>query len=95
VPNQVELAQEIAAANPPSGGFTPSQAVTNLLNLFPQPTGFNGEAGTVPGTVADKNDVNSLIAKIDHQPSSNYQITGRYAFAQSNQVFPLGGLGEG
>ncbi|MGD0791924.1 MAG: TonB-dependent receptor [Terriglobales bacterium] len=97
VPNQVELAQEIAAANPPSGseGFTPSQAVTNLLNLFPQPTGFNGSAGTVPGTVADKNDVNSLIAKIDHQLSSNYQITGRYAFAQSSQVFPLGGLGGG
>ena len=95
VPNQVELAQEIAAANPPSGGFTPSQAVTNLLNLFPQPTGFNGSAGTVPGTVADKNDVNSLIAKIDHQLSSTNQITGRYAFAQSNQVFPLGGLGGG
>ena len=71
VPNQVELAQEIAAANPPNEGFTPSQAVTNLLNLFPQPTGFNGSAGTVPGTVADKNDVNSLIAKIDHQLNSN------------------------
>ncbi len=95
VPNQVELAQEIATANAPSEGFTPSQAVTNLLNLFPQPTGFNGSAGTVPGTVADKNDVNSLIAKIDHQLSSNYQITGRYAFAQSSQVFPLGGLGGG
>jgi carboxypeptidase family protein len=95
VPNQVELAQEIAVANPPGSGFTPSQAVTNLLNLFPQPTGFNGESGTVPGTVADQNDVNSLIAKIDHQLSSNEQITGRYAFAQSYQVFPLGGLGGG
>src|SRR5208337_4598546 len=88
VPNQVELAQEIAVANAPSEGFTPSPAVTNLLGLFPQPTGFNGESGTVPGTVADKNNVNSLIAKIDHQLSSNYQITGRYAFAQSTQVFP-------
>jgi hypothetical protein len=95
VPNQVQLAQEIAAANPPSGGFTPSPAVTNLLNLFPQPTGFNGESGTVPGTVADKNNVDSLIAKIDHQLSSHYQLTGRYAFAQSDQVFPLGGLGGG
>ena len=95
VPNQVELAQEIAAANPPSAGFTPSQAVTNLLGLFPQPTGFNGSTGTVPGTVADQNDVNSLIAKIDHQLSPNEQITGRYAFAQSYQVFPLGGLGGG
>ena len=96
VPNQVALAQEIAAANPPNGvSFTPSQAVTNLLNLFPQPTGFNGETGTVPGSVADKNDVNSLIAKIDHQFSYTEQITGRYAFAQSSQVFPLGGLGGG
>ena len=96
VPNQVELAQEIAAANPPNGpGFTPSPAVTNLLSLFPQPTGFNGEAGTVPGTVADKNNVDSFIAKLDHQLRSNDQITGRYAFAQSYQVFPLGGLGGG
>ncbi len=95
VPNQVQLAQEIAAANPPTAGFTPSQAVTNLLNLFPQPTGFNGSTGTVPGTVADQNDVNSFIAKIDHQLTSTEQITGRYAFAQSYQVFPLGGLGGG
>jgi hypothetical protein len=95
VPNQVQLAQEIAAANPPAAGFTPSQAVTNLLNLFPQPTGFNGTTGTVPGTVADQNDVNSLIAKIDHQLNSNEQVTARYAFAQSYQVFPLGGLGGG
>ncbi len=93
VPNQVQLAQEIAAAN--LGGSAPSQAITNLLGLFPQPTGFNGSTGTVPGTVADQNDVNSLIAKIDHQLSSNEQITGRYAFAQSYQVFPLGGLGGG
>src|SRR5208337_2578171 len=95
VPNQVQLAQEIAAANPPALGFTPSQAITNLLNLFPQPTGFNGTTGTVPGTVADQNDVNSLIAKIDHQLNSNEQLTARYAFAQSYQVFPLGGLGGG
>ena len=96
VPNQVALAQQIAAANPPNGvSFTPSQSVTNLLNLFPQPTGFNGETGTVPGSVADKNDVNSLIAKIDNQLTNTEQITGRYAFAQSSQVFPLGGLGGG
>ena len=96
VPNQVALAQEIAAANPPNGvSLLPSQAITNLLSLFPQPTGFNGESGTVPGTVADKNDVSSLIAKIDHQLSYTEQITGRYAFAQSTQVFPLGGLGGG
>ncbi len=97
VPNQVQLAQQIAAANPPQGStnFTPSTAITNLLNLFPQPTAFNGSSGTVPGTVADKNDVNSLIAKIDHQLNANHQLTARYAFAQSDQVFPLGGLGGG
>ena len=31
----------------------------------------------------DKNDVDSFIAKVDHQFSSNESITGRYAFARS------------
>jgi hypothetical protein len=91
VPNQIALAQQLAAAN----GVTPSAQLTSLLALFPAPTGFNGSSGTVPGTVADKNDVNSLIAKVDHQFSQNETLTARYALAQSDQVFPLGGLGGG
>jgi hypothetical protein len=88
---QIQNAQILAQAN---GVPNPSQALTSLLGFFPAPASFNGTAGTVPGTVADKNDGNNLIAKIDHQISPNESLTGRYAFAQSTQVFPLGGLGS-
>lgn len=89
---QIQNAQILAAAN---GVTTPNPALNSLLSFFPAPTGFNGTAGTVPGTVADKNDVSSLIGKIDHAISPSESLTGRYAFAQSTQVFPLGGLGGG
>jgi Carboxypeptidase regulatory-like domain/TonB dependent receptor len=85
---QIQEAAIIAQAN---NGNTPvNPALTKLLGLFP-----SSQTGSLPGTVKDKNDVNSLIAKIDHQFSSNESLTARYAFAQSNQVFPLGGLGGG
>jgi len=85
---QIQEAAIIAQAN---NGNTPvSTALTELLGLFP-----SSPSGSLPGTVRDKNDVNSLIAKIDHQFSSNESLTARYAFAQSDQVFPLGGLGGG
>ena len=85
-PTQIAEAQQLVAGN----GMTPSQALTNMLGLFPVST-----TGTAPGSVEDKNDVDSFIAKIDHQVTSNESITGRYAFARSQQVFPLGGLGFG
>ena len=83
---QITQAQALIAGN----GLAPSQALTNVLGLFPAST-----TGTAPGSVEDKNDVDSFIAKIDHQVTSNESITGRYAFARSQQVFPLGGLGFG
>jgi len=89
---QIQNAQILAEAN---GVPNPSKALTSLLGFFPAPTGFNGTAGTVAGTVADKNDGNNLIAKIDHEIGPNESLTGRYAFSQSTQVFPLGGLGGG
>lgn len=85
-PTQITQAQQLVAGN----GTTPSQALTNMLGLFPAST-----TGTAPGSVEDKNDVDSFIAKIDHQFTSNESITGRYAFARSQQTFPLGGLGFG
>jgi len=88
-PAQITAAQVIAVAN----GVTPSPALTSILNFFPKPTGFNGVAGTFPETVKDKNDVDSLIAKVDHQISSAEQVSARYAYASSQQIFPLGGLG--
>src|SRR5438067_2935197 len=83
---QITEAQQLVAGN----GITPSQALTNMLSLFPA-----SSTGTTPGSVEDKNDVDSFIAKIDHQFSSIESITGRYAFARSQQIFPLGGLGFG
>ncbi|HZU43802.1 MAG TPA: carboxypeptidase regulatory-like domain-containing protein [Terriglobales bacterium] len=63
-------------------------ALENLLNLFPQ-----SDTGTVPGSTKDSNDVNSFIVKIDHKLSDKHQLSGRYAFADSNQTFPFGGIG--
>jgi Carboxypeptidase regulatory-like domain len=88
VPTQTQItqAQQLVAGN----GVAPSQALTNMLALFPVST-----TGTAPGSVEDKNDVDSFLVKVDHQLASTESITGRYAFARSQQVFPLGGLGFG
>lgn len=90
--NQITAAQTLVEGN----GVTPSPALTNILTqIFPTATGFNGTSGTLAGSVLDKNDVDSFIVKIDHQISQSESLTGRYAFARSTQVFPLGGLGFG
>jgi hypothetical protein len=91
VPTQEQIAQ--AQADAIANGVTPSPALTTFLGFFPQATGFNGITGTVPSSIRDKNDVNSLIAKIDQAITNDEQFSTRYAFAQSTQTFPLGGLG--
>src|SRR6266852_835243 len=91
VPTQAQITQ--AQADAIANGVTPSPALTTFLGFFPQATGSNGITGTVPSAIRDKNDVNSLIAKIDQAISTNEQLSARYAFAQSTQTFPLGGLG--
>jgi len=92
LPNQTAAAQFLVEGNE----VTPSPALTNILTeIFPAPTGFNGTSGTLPGSVKDTNNVDSLIAKLDHAITASESLTGRYAFAQSQQVFPLGGLGLG
>ena len=78
-----------------STGATPNPALTQILSYFPTATGFNGTEGTLAGSVKDSNDVDSLIVKLDHDFSDRQQLTGRYAYASSQQVFPLGGLGAG
>ena len=88
-PTQIANAQADAIAS----GITPNPALTAILGQFPQPTGFNGATGTLAGTVKDKNDVNSAIGKLDYNINSTELLTGRYAYASSQQVFPLGGLG--
>src|SRR6201998_772464 len=92
LPHQITAAQTLIEGE----GGTPSPALTNILtSIFPTATGFNGTSGTLAGSVQDKNDVDSLIAKVDHQITDSESLTGRYAFARSQQVFPLGGLGFG
>ena len=93
-PQSILLGQQLAVAQ---GITTPNPALTKVLGFFPSPvsTSDGGLVGSLPGTVADKNDGNNLIAKIDHQISASESLTGRYAFSQSTQVFPLGNLGSG
>ncbi len=70
-------------------GTPASPALTSLLTrFFPAST-----SGVAPGVVHDSNDVDSMIAKIDQQFSDRESLSARYAFASSQQTFPLGGLG--
>ncbi len=89
--NQISGAQALVASN----GLTPSPALTNILGLFQSLPGYNGTSGTIAGTDLDKNSVDSFILKVDHQLTQTESLTGRYALARSQQVFPLGGLGFG
>jgi len=90
-PGQIAQAQRYVL----STGVTPNPALTKMLSFFPQPTGFKGSTGTVAGSVKDKNDVDSFIVKLDQMIGLREQLSGRYAYASSQQVFPLGGLGSG
>jgi len=100
VPTQAQIneAQQLVPTfitNPPSPPVTPSPALTTILGLYQSLPGYNGTSGTIGGTDLDKNSVDSFIVKVDHQLTSSESLTGRYAFARSQQVFPLGGLGFG
>jgi hypothetical protein len=82
---QISEAQAIMAGS----GAPASPVLTSILTkFFPA-----SSSGTVPGVVHDSNDVDSLIAKIDHQFTGNETLSGRYAYASSQQTFPLGSLG--
>ncbi len=63
-------------------------ALDAILDIYP-----TSDSPTIPGVVRDKNDGNNFIVKLDHAASNNEQITARYAFAQSDQVFPFGSVG--
>src|SRR3984893_16940066 len=90
----VPTASQIAAAQGKvvTDGFTVNPALTSVLKLFPQPTGVNPVTGmgTLAGNVNDTNNGDSFIVKVDHALSRKEQLSGRYALAQSEQLFPLG-----
>jgi len=87
VPTQAQISEAEAIM---TGMGTPaSPALTGILTkFFPVST-----TGLAPGVVHDTNDVDSLIAKVDHQFNERETLSARYAYASSQQVFPLGGLG--
>ncbi len=82
---QRDAARQIAQDN---GVETINPALESILNFYPQ-----SDTGVVASVVNDKNDMDSLIGKIDHNISQTEQLSGRYAFARSQQVFPLGSAG--
>jgi len=63
-------------------------ALDAILDIYPA-----SDSPTIPGVVRDKNDGNNFIVKLDHAATNNEQITARYAFSQSDQVFPFGSPG--
>ncbi|MGH9677570.1 MAG: hypothetical protein ACRD36_10755, partial [Candidatus Acidiferrum sp.] len=63
-------------------------ALDKIVAFFP-----TSDTNSLAASVRDQNDNNNLIAKIDHRLSDKFMLTGRYAFGQSDQVFPLGSLG--
>jgi len=91
----VPTQQQIAQAEVDVGG-TVNPALVSILNyFFPNvPSAPPGASSAlVPYSVKDKNDVNSLIAKVDRSFSASETLSARYAFAQSKQIFPLGNPG--
>ncbi len=84
--DQITAGQSLAAGE----GVPANPALTSILGFYP-----SSSTGAVAGQVRDKNDVDSLLVKVDHQLSSSQSFSGRYAFARSQQIFPLGGLGFG
>jgi hypothetical protein len=86
VPTIGEIAHARAIALGLDGVVNPG--LDAVLAFYPQST-----VNSIPGVVQDKNDGNNFILKLDHNLSNNELLTGRYALAQSYQVFPFGSPG--
>jgi len=84
--SQIQLARNIAMGVNPGGVINP--ALDAILAFYPK-----SNVSQIPGVVRDKNDGNNLIAKIDENLTNTELLTGRYAFSQSDQVFPFGSPG--
>jgi hypothetical protein len=92
VPTRAEIAQARAVAQGINGGVI-NPGLDAVLAFYPE-----SDTNQIPGVVHDKNDGNNFIAKLDHSLSGQELLTGRYAFSQSDQVFPFGspgGFGSG
>jgi hypothetical protein len=82
----VALENGISAINP---------ALDKVLSFFPAPASVdpNTLIGTARTAVRDKNDLDSVLAKIDHQMTPAEQLSGRYVVSTSQQTYPLGSVG--
>ena len=90
-PAQIAAAQAVALGTGQITAINP--ALTNILNFYPQ-----SNTPQIASVVRDKNDLDNFIVKIDENLTNTELLTGRYAFGQSNQTFPLGnngGFGKG
>jgi len=85
---QIGTARTEALAVNPSINTAPLDKIIALM-----PTTTDSVNNSLPYSVRDKNDNNNLIAKLDYRLNENNSVSGRYAFGQSDQVFPLGSLG--
>jgi hypothetical protein len=91
VPTQAQIQQARTIAGAING--TPSNPIINpgldaILAFYPK-----SNTSEIPGVVRDKNDGDNFIAKIDENLTNTELLTGRYAFSQSNQIFPFGSPG--
>ena len=91
VPTQAQIQQARTIAGAING--TPGNPIINpgldaILAFYPK-----SNTSEIPGVVRDKNDGDNFIAKIDENLTNTELLTGRYAFSQSNQVFPFGSPG--
>lgn len=85
VPDPLEIAALGGATNP---------VIASLLARNPWPSPNRPVALFDPSpnlfvTTRASNDVDSLIAKVDHSFNEDNQLTGRYFFGTSDQSFPL------
>ncbi len=87
VPTTAQIAAARAIALPLNGGVI-NPGLDAILAFYPQST-----TGQVADAVRDSNNGNNFIVKVDHNFSNSELLTGRYAFAQSSQVFPFGSPG--
>ncbi len=87
VPTQSQIQQARTIAQGLNGGVI-NPGLDAILNFYPK-----SDTSQIPGVVRDKNDGNNFIAKVDHNLTGTELLTARYAFAQSDQVFPFGSPG--
>lgn len=88
---QIAEAEQVALAQGQITRINP--ALISILSFYPV-----SDTPQIASVVRDKNDLDNFIVKLDENLTHTEQLTGRYAFGQSYQVFPLGnngGFGKG